>query len=243
MAGAQIAATCEPDKLAQIGGKLPPSTCMARMGERHAAQQSFQEGDRAARIGPRMGLHHVPARDEVACREVLQNHTACRTHLLGVQGHQIARLAHPPKTRLACGPRPMTQLAAWSHQRGVCGASTSTPRRFRSVRMCPIMEVDVQSGPVKKNVTQLVLAPARVLAAQEATRAVELVKPTNWDGGVGAGDANALLAWSDKRIIAAPPAVEALPADAEMATGDTLRYVRDAGSEFIHSSRQESRRA
>jgi len=65
---------------------------------------------------------NVPARDQIARREVVQDHAGFRTHLLGVQGHQIAGLAHAPKTGLTRGPGTLAQLTALADEHGRSGS-------------------------------------------------------------------------------------------------------------------------
>ena len=51
-------------------------------GKRHAPQQGFQETGRGARGGAAIELHHIPAGDDAAGREVLEDNSGERPYIL-----------------------------------------------------------------------------------------------------------------------------------------------------------------
>src|SRR5437660_6958351 len=153
--------------LLEFGGEFTAAIDLhSADGEGHATQQGLQESERAARVSPRMGLQDVPTGDEIARREMVQYDAGCRTHLFGIQSYQIAGLAQPPKTRLARGPGAMAQLAALAQEHGSSRSFDQHAAAFQISEDATDHGRGKRKALVKKETTQVVLAPARVLARQ-----------------------------------------------------------------------------
>src|SRR5579863_2946406 len=207
--------------LLEFGGEFAAAVDLhGADGKGHAAQQGFQEGERAGGVRSGVSLQDVPPRDQIARREVVQDHAGFRTHLLGVQGHQIAGLAHPPKTGLARGPGTMAQLAALSDEHGRSGSFHQHAPAFQIGEHAANHGSRQRKALFKEDVTQLVFAPARILTAHREHPVRLLGRPGGSAEPVRTMRAplqRSQLVW----VIAAPPAVEALPADPEMAAGES----------------------
>src|SRR6266478_4429705 len=74
-----------------------------------------------------MHLHHIPARDDIARAEVLQQHAATHTDLLRIDLHQISGLCNSPIFRLANGPWPFSQFPPRLAQPGRLGRLVKHP--------------------------------------------------------------------------------------------------------------------
>src|SRR6266478_4995735 len=113
-----------------------------------------------------MHLHHIPARDDIARAEVLQQHAATHTDLLRIDLHQISGLCNSPIFRLANGPWPFSQFPPRLAQPGRLGRLVKHPAPL------PIDQDASHHGGgdaallAGEQHHQLVLAPTRILLAQ-----------------------------------------------------------------------------
>ena len=190
------------------------------MGKGMRSSNGVQEVRRGLGGGLRVNFEHVPARDHIAGGEVMEPNTAGRAQLLGVESDQIAGLAHGPKSRLSGGPRAPAEFAPLPGEHGEA-------RRFdQQAAPLQIGQETTHHGSRKQNILfmeqtlQLGFAPARILAAQSQHRTGLLGGPrgptqTMWTMRMS------LQCGQDVWIIAAPPTVEALTADAEMPTRES----------------------
>jgi len=184
----------------------------------HAVNQRIEEVRGGQRSGPLVHFHNIPARDHVAGREVFQHHSACWPHFFGVELHQISRPPNRPKTGLSSSPGTTAHLAPPS---GYCGRR-GFDQHASSLQIAE-NATHHRSGKAKsfaaKQQDQLVLPPAGILAPQGQDRCRLRRRPCRLPPPLGA--MRVILQRGEvMRVVAAPPAIEGLPTDAEMAASE-----------------------
>ena len=186
-------------------------------GERHAIDQRVQEASRGQRSGAFVHFQHIPTRDHVAGREVFQYHAARRSHLFGVDLHQITRPSNRPKMGFSPGPGTAAHFAAPPDR-------SFRPSFHQHAAALQVVQDPAHHGRGKPNVfaaqqhDQFVLPPAGILASQSengfALRGCpgRLAMPMRAMRTI-------LQRGEVMRIVAPPPAIERLPADPKVAAG------------------------
>jgi len=186
-------------------------------GEGHAIDQRIQEVSGGERSGAFVNFQDIPTRDHVASREMFEHDSAHRPHLFGVELNQISRLSNGPKTWFSPGPGTASHLSATGWYLG--------DRFHQHAATLQIAQDPAHHGGGKPEVfaaeqhDQFVLPPAGILAPQrEDGFALR--------GGPGRlatpmRTVRAIFQTGEiVRVIAAPPAIERLPADPKVTAGE-----------------------
>src|SRR5579864_3397075 len=172
------------------------------------------------RSGAFVHLQNIPARDHVARREVFQDDATRRPQLFGIQLHQVSGLPNGPKTGLAPGPGSTAHFSPYCPGRCECCDFDEHAAAFQIAQdAAHHRSRKANSFPAQQN-DQLVLSPARIFAPGDPHgfgllgRPGRLTAPVRAMGAIFQSDQ---VVW----IVAAPPTVEGLPADAETTAGQS----------------------
>ena len=142
--------------------------------ERHARLQGVQELGRGAGGSPAPRLQHIPARDDVARSELLQQDARHGSEIQRVYLHQVAPLTDAPVAGFANRPEALTQASS----RPAGPVTPPGPRAVSAASGCdrPSMPRPASLPPAEQD-HELVFAPARVLAAQVSYPLDQLSRP------------------------------------------------------------------
>src|SRR6266542_3276748 len=206
-----------PAGLLESGHELAAAVHLDRPdGERHAGIDGAQEGSGAGRRGLTSDAEHVPARDDIAGGELLEDDARERSQIERINLDEVARGTGQVLLRLArrVGPRrPGTMAGARRPQRldqqasRLQGGEDAADHRGRGRPALLAEEPD-----------ELVLAPSRVLLAQLKDGPFQLGAPRPLAYPVGPSRP-ALERRQVLGVVAPQPAIERLGADVEVAAG------------------------
>ena len=216
----------------ELGGELAAAVDLdGPQRERHSLFKRIEERARCEGGGPPMRFDDVPARDDIAAGKVFHYHAREGTHLKRVHLHQVSRpfdaviLGLPNRVRARSRTSAdLHSIPKWLDQpaSGFQVSQDATYLRGRNPAALPAEEHD-----------QLVFAPARVRDPQPQDLLNLPCCPGRSSSPVRAVG-TILQARQVLGIIATPPAVESLPADTEVAAGES--GVPPVGAVVVHPS-------
>src|SRR6185437_3016698 len=203
----------------EVGGKLASAVDLHRAdGERHAGLEGGEELGGGGGGGAGADFEHVPAGDDIAGGELLEHEAREGTEVEGIHLDQVAGpkwgvflgFAHGPGTHAG---RPAGDGHAAAPGFGEAAASLGLGQDAADHGDRQLQALAGQQDG------ELVFAPARIAAAESQHRIGVLGRPGRLAAPPGA--ARAVLELGQSAVFKTPlPAIEGLPADAEVAAGE-----------------------
>ncbi len=208
-----------PAGLLEDGGKLSSAIDLqGAQGKRPTALKGIEEQPGSCGGGPAVNFDHVPARDGVTSRERLQHHAGCRSQVHGVELNQVTGpldriilgLAQRPGTVLGSPPPLHPEPHRLSQNSPLAkGCQNPSPHRDRH-----------RPALAPQQHRPFVLAPARIRFPQPA-RPFSLLRAPGRLPPIERTVRAILPGAQVLRVVAPLPAIKRLPADPEMATGQS----------------------